>query len=59
VVPSASPSRCFSGGGSGSWASAALAVGLGVPVLLWLPVGVQPPAAWGFVSLGGGFFHRP
>ena len=59
VVPSASASRCFSGGGSGSWASAALAAGLGVPVLMWLPAGVVPPASWAFVSLGGGFFFRP
>lgn len=59
LVPSASPSRCFAGFGSGSWASAALAAGLGVPVLMWLPAGVVPPASWSFVSLGGGFFHRP
>ena len=59
LVPSASPSRCFAGFGSGSWASAALAAGLGVPLLVWLPAGVVPPASWGFVSLGGGFFHRP
>jgi hypothetical protein len=59
LVPSASPSRCFAGFGSGSWASAALAAGLGVPLLVWLPAGVLPPASWSFVSLGGGFFHRP
>ena len=55
LVPSLSQSRCFGGFGSGSWASAAFAAGLGVPVLLWLPAGVVPPA-WGFVAGGGGWF---
>jgi hypothetical protein len=32
------PSASFRGFGSGSWGSAALAVGLGVPVLLFVPV---------------------
>lgn len=45
VVPSAS----FGGFGSGSWGSAALAVGLGVPVLLFVPAALgaafpAPPA---------------
>lgn len=55
------------GVGSGSWGSVALAVGRGVPVLLWLPVGVVPPCggrsgrfpflpAWGFEPLGSGWF---
>lgn len=35
VRPSASPSACFCGGGSGSWASLALAAGLGAPVVVW------------------------
>lgn len=48
------PSRSFSGGGSGSWGSAALAVGLGVPVFLWLPSGVAAPS-W-LSPLGGGWF---
>lgn len=56
LVPSSSPSRCFSGLGSGSWASLALAAGLGVPCFVWLPAGVVPPPLWGFVSLGGGWF---
>ena len=51
LVPSASSSRCFSGSGSGSWASAAFAVGSGLPVLVF---GFCPP--WGFVSLGGGWW---
>ncbi len=41
VVPGSS---WVSGGGSGSWASAALAVGLGVPVVVWLPGGVSAPS---------------
>ena len=50
LVPSACSRRCFCGLGSGSWASLALAVGLGIPCLVWLPSGVLPPA-WGFRSL--------
>lgn len=47
LVPSASSARCFAGFGSGSWSSAALAVGLGLPVSVFgLPAG-QLPASWG------------
>lgn len=53
LLPSASSSRAFCGSGSGSWASAAFAVGSGLPVLVF---GVCPPASWGFVSLGGGWW---
>ncbi|MEM9996827.1 MAG: hypothetical protein AAF809_03925 [Bacteroidota bacterium] len=49
---SPSPSVCFRGLGSGTWASAALARGLGLPVLLCMPVGVACPAGWGFTALG-------
>lgn len=56
VWPSRSSSACFCGGGSGSWASAAFAVASGLPVFVWLPVGLRPPSGWGFVSLGGGWF---
>lgn len=47
VLPSSSPSRCFSGAGSGSWASLALAAGLGVPIVVF-PVGLPASAlpAW-------------
>jgi hypothetical protein len=64
VVPSGAcpagvvPSRSFSGCGSGSWGSAALALGTGRRVLLWLPVGAVPPA-WSSVSwssVGGWWF---
>lgn len=41
VCPSGvAPSASFRGFGSGSWGSAALAVGLGVPVLLFVPAGL-------------------
>lgn len=53
VVPSGAcpagvrPGRSFRGCGSGSWGSAALAVGLGRRVVVWLPSNV-PPAWAGF-----------
>lgn len=53
LLPSSAP---FRGSGSGSWASLALAVALGVPCFICLPAGVVPPASWGFVSLGGGWW---
>lgn len=53
LLPSASSSRVFCGSGSGSWASAAFAVGSGLPVLVF---GFAPPAGWGFVCLGGGWW---
>jgi hypothetical protein len=55
VVPSGAcpagvvPSRSFSGCGSGSWGSAALALGTGRQVLVWLPTGSVPPV-WVGVS---------
>lgn len=59
LLPSASLSRCFSGFGSGSWASLALAIGLGVPSLMFLPNGISAPIGWGFVAGGGGWFFCP
>lgn len=59
LLPSASAARCFSGFGSGSWASLSYAAGLGVACLLFLPPGVAAPACWGFVAGGGGWFLRP
>ena len=47
LVPSRSASACFAGFGSGTWASLALAVGLGVPCLVGVPAGVAVPAGWG------------
>ena len=54
LVPSPVVSRCFRGLGSGSWATAALAVGSGASVLVFSPFGV--PSGWGFVALGFGWF---
>jgi hypothetical protein len=60
LVPSSSPSRCFGGFGSGSWSSLALAVGLGVPCLVFLPPLISVPTGWPLVSVGGGWwFFRP
>lgn len=60
VVPSGAapagvvPSRSFRGCGSGSWGSAAFALGTGRRVLLWLPSGAVPPVwagvAWSTVG---------
>lgn len=47
LVPSSTQSACFCGLGSGSWASAALAAGLGVPLVVFgLPVN-SLPSSWG------------
>lgn len=43
------PSRVFAGRGSGSFGSAAFALGRGRRVLLWLPAGSRPPL-WAGVS---------
>jgi len=56
LVPSPVVSSCFCGSGSGSWASLAFARGLGVPCFVWLPPLFAPPAGWGFLSLGGGWW---
>lgn len=53
LVPSRSASACFAGYGSGTWASLALAVGLGVPCLVFLPAGVPAPAGWGLAPVAG------
>ena len=55
LLPSTSSSRCFSGFGSGSWASLAFAVGRGVHCFVFAPFGV--PSGWGFTSCGGGWFQ--
>lgn len=52
LVPSSSSSRCFSGGGSGSWASLAFAIGSGVPCFVFLGSG-SAPAGWGLVPAEG------
>lgn len=47
LVPSSVASRCFRGLGSGSWASAALAAGLGLTVIVFGLSASQLPASWG------------
>lgn len=44
VMPSASFSDCFCGGGSGTWASLAFAIGIGCAVMVVLPPDILPPA---------------
>lgn len=52
LLPSSSQSQCFSGFGSGSWASLAFALGSGVPCLVFL--GQLPvPQAWGLSPVPG------
>jgi hypothetical protein len=54
LLPSPSSSACFSGLGSGSWASLALAAGLGLPVVVFWCGPAAPaavlPLAWGVWS---------
>lgn len=47
LVPSSAKLKCFAGFGSGSWASLAFAVDLGVSVRVFLPAGVLSPKRWG------------
>jgi hypothetical protein len=50
LLPSASPGRCFSGCGSGSWASLAYAIGRGGAALVYLGA-VPAPGGWGLVRV--------
>lgn len=52
LVPSASSSRCFSGSGSGTWASLAFALGRSVPCLVFLG-SLPAPAGWGLSLVPG------
>jgi hypothetical protein len=54
--PSSSPSACFSGRGSGTYASLAYAIGLSVTAIVFLPAGVQPPPLFGLASAGAGWW---
>ncbi len=53
LLPSASSCKCFSGSGSGSWGSLALAIGSGLPCLVFLPAGVILPGSWGLQPVVG------
>ncbi|MGK7883062.1 MAG: hypothetical protein AB4057_00350 [Crocosphaera sp.] len=46
----------FTGYGSGSWSSLSYALALEIRSVLWLPPSVSPPAGWGLVAAGGGWF---
>lgn len=59
LVPSSRSGACFSGSGSGSWASLAFAVGSGVPCFVFLgsvsaPSWLSPLGGGWFCSAGGG-----
>lgn len=60
LLPSSAKFKCFAGFGSGSWASLAFAVGLGVPVAVFLPAGIIPPVSWSqfgnWVQISSGLF---
>lgn len=56
LFPSSSSSRCFGGFASGSWSSLALALGLGVPCLVWLPPSIPCPVGWGLSAVGAGWW---
>ena len=53
LVPSSSSSKCFSGFGSGSWASLAFAVGSGVPSLVFLGSSLPCPSDWDLIAVPG------
>ena len=60
VAPAPVVSRCFCGGGSGSWASLAFAVGLGCACFVSCPSALAP--SWlvsRATSLGGGSWFVP
>ena len=58
LVPSARSSACFCGLGSGSWASAAFAAGLGLPVVVF-PCGFSALPPWGaWRPAGSGVWAR-
>lgn len=59
LVPSSSSSRCFSGSGSGSWASLAFAVGCGVRCLVFLPSVSAPAWLSPVVGCPGWFEFQP
>jgi len=47
VFPSRSALKCFCGRGSGTWASAALAAGFGLPVYIFGQSALSLPQSWG------------
>ena len=53
LLPLSSLSSCFSGFGSGTWASLAFALGSGLRCLVFLSPGVSAPAGWPLASVPG------
>lgn len=51
LLPSPKSHKCFSGAGSGTWASLAYALGCGVSCLVFSPCGV--PVSWGLSPVPG------
>ncbi|MBD2341230.1 hypothetical protein H6G64_30125 [Calothrix sp. FACHB-156] len=51
LLPAAKSAKCFSGSGSGTWASLAYALGSGVACLVYSPFEV--PAGWGLEPVPG------
>jgi hypothetical protein len=54
--PSSAASACFAGFSAGTWSSLAFALGLGLAAVVYLPEGIEPPAAFGLVSVGAGWW---
>jgi len=55
LLPSKEKGRCFCGTGSGTWASLAYALGLGLPCLVYLG-NIQCPKNWGLFDIGQGWY---
>jgi len=56
IVPAATSSQCFCGGGSGTWATLAYAIGLGCECLVFLES--LPVPAWGLLEVGAGWWSN-
>jgi hypothetical protein len=54
--PSSRASACFSGSGSGTWASLALGIGLRRAAIVFLADDSAPPSSFGLVAAGGGWW---
>lgn len=59
LAPSHRPAKCFAGHGSGTWSSLALALGVGLPCIVYTPAEAAPPAAWQLQPLGNGWYFAP
>jgi hypothetical protein len=55
LLPSRDRGCCFCGRGSGTWASLAYALGLGMPCLVYLG-NIQRPRGWGLFHIGEGWY---